>query len=86
MKAIQIKVLPATITKPMRMKVMVEGVKPLYYSCGACYFDYSSVDSIELQAAKKFLIDSGLNWHEKYNLVIGRLPNKDYCVVLTNKG
>lgn len=80
MKAIQIKYLSATSTKPARLKVWAESVKPCVY--GVNSFDTNSVKSVELQAALKFA--DSLNWLQngKFDLVIGQLPNLDHCAVL----
>lgn len=85
MKAIQIKYMSMTNTKGSRLKVWVEGVKPVTYSVES--FDSNSVKSIELQAALKFA--NSLDWLQngKLDLVIGQLPNLDHCAVLvTSEG
>lgn len=79
MKAFEIKTLPATETKPTRLKVSVEQVKPVIYS--ASQFDVNSVDNIELQAAKKLMLDLGWDRDGKLTLKCGRLPNGNYCAV-----
>lgn len=79
MKAFEIKTLPATETKPMRLKVSVEQVKPVIYS--ASQFDVNSVDNIELQAAKKLMNDLGWDNNGKLTLKCGRLPNGNFCAV-----
>lgn len=79
MKAFEIKTLPATETKPTRLKVSVEQVKPVIYS--ASQFDVNSVDNIELQAAKKLMHDLGWDRDGKLTLKCGQLPNGNYCAV-----
>ena len=81
MKALQVRTLPATSTKPMRLKVWTADNKPVVYNLGGNDFDVNSVDSIECQAAKKYL--EVLGW--KYNIAGGQLPNGDHAFVLISK-
>lgn len=82
MKAFEIKTLSATETKPMRLKVSIEQIKPVIYSAGQ--FDVNSVDCIELQAAKKLMVDLGYDNNGKFTLKVGRLPNGNYCAVFVD--
>ena len=79
MKAFEIKTLPATGTKTTRLKVSIEQYKPVVYSLGL--FDVNSDDSVELQAAKKLMVDLGLDRNGKLTLKCGRLPNGNFCAV-----
>ncbi len=79
MKAFEIKTLPATETKPVRLKVSIDQVKPVIYS--ASQFDTNALDCIELQAAKKLMSDLGYDNNGKLDLKCGRLPNGSYCAV-----
>lgn len=79
MKAFGIKTLPATETKPTRLKVSIDQVKPVIYSVNQ--FDTNSIDCIELQAAKKLMLELGYDNNGKFGLKCGRLPNGSYCAV-----
>jgi len=61
MKAIEIKCLPATNTKPTRLKTVVEGMQPFTYSINQ--FDVNHpFKSVEQQAAEEFA--NHFNWLE----------------------
>jgi hypothetical protein len=61
MKAIEIKYLPETNTKPARLKAVAEGVKPVTYSISQ--FDTNhQFKSVEQQAAEEFA--NHFNWLE----------------------
>ena len=79
MKAFEIKTLPATETKPTRLKVSIEQHMPVVYSLGL--FDVNTSDSVELQAAKKLMVDLGLDRNGGLTLKCGRLPNGNFCAV-----
>lgn len=85
MKAIQVKVLPETNTKPNRLKVWAEGLQPLIYSC--TNFDVNSFKSIKHQAAEEFANHfnwlSYDNWSEQEKVLRGGvLPNGDHVFVI----
>jgi hypothetical protein len=85
MKAIQVKYLSATNTKPARLKVFAEGLQGLIYSISK--FDSNSFKSVEQQAAEEFA--NHFNWLE-YNsytecekvLRGGQLANGDHVFVI----
>lgn len=88
MKAIQIKYMPATNTKPTRLKVFAEGLKPLIYSVKQ--FDTNhSFKSVEQQAAEEFA--NHFNWlkYSSWNetekvLRGGVLHNGDHVFVIVS--
>lgn len=79
MKAFEIKTLSATDTKPTRLKVSIDQVKPVIYS--ANQFDTNLIDCIELQAARRLMLELGDDNNGKLDLKCGRLPNGNYCAV-----
>lgn len=85
MKAILIKHLGCTDTKPNRFKLTVHGQKSKTYSTDSCYQD-NSADSLEVLAAKRYLNDVGLNHLlDRHGLASGQLPNDDFVVIFTKK-
>lgn len=86
MKAIQVRYMPATNTKPTRLKVFAYGLKPLIYSVNS--FDSNhKFKSVEQQAAEKFannfnwLVYCNWNYTERV-LRGGQLANGDHVFVI----
>lgn len=77
MKAIQVKYLPATNTKPTRLKAWAEGGNSAVVSKS---YELDEVDNYKVAA--KALMDK-LGWH--HQIVGGGLPNGNYCFVMLAK-
>lgn len=88
MKAIQVKYMPATNTKPTRLKVFAEGLQPLIYSVNE--FDCNhKFKSVEQQAAEKFANHFNwlvyCSWNETEKVLRGgQLANGDYVFVIVS--
>jgi len=77
MKAIQVRYMPCTNTKPARLKVWAHGLEPVYTS------DTSSASVAATVYAHKYSWLGYNNWTEKETkLASGTLPNGDECFVL----
>jgi len=72
MKAIQVKVLPATNTKPTRYKAWAEGCKPLVRS------EVFDVTNQTHYIAWAFVMEH--KW-QVYDLLEGQLPNGDWVYI-----
>jgi hypothetical protein len=76
MKAIHTKTLPATNTKPSRIKALAEGVPSRTYSC-----DYlenlAGLDNLNTHERAAHCFALSRNWSP--TLVSGGLPNGDWC-------
>ena len=74
MKAIQIKRIPCTNTKPDRLKVWAEGTKPVYST------ETDSPYKLAKSYAESFGWLAYNSWTEKGPILVeGQLPNGDYC-------
>lgn len=79
MKAIQIKYLGPTGTKPSRWKIWSFKNKPLILSCSAAHITDKEEDQIKW-CAVQYCVKNG--WLYADISGIGTLPNGDYCVTL----
>jgi hypothetical protein len=82
MKAIQTKILPATNTKPTRIKALAEGVPSQIYSR-----DYlenlAGLDHLNTHQRAAHCFALSRNWGT--SLVSGGLPNGDWCHCFVNR-
>lgn len=85
MKAIQVKYLPVTNTKPARLQAWANGVMPVIFSLEECEPQRDGIS--REQTIAEFLANK-YNWlGNKYKLVGGQLPNYDFAFVITlNEG
>jgi len=80
MKAIEIKILPATDHLPTRVKAWAADNKPLVLPRN---YDLQPSEDAEMVA---LAYTSRLGWlNGKNKLVLGMLPSGNYCAVITNK-
>tara|TARA_R110000851_G_scaffold254940_1_gene407555 strand:+ start:302 stop:559 length:258 start_codon:yes stop_codon:yes gene_type:complete len=83
MKALLIKVLPATNTMANRYKVIVEGQKALILQCDDNRFDFEYNCKPMLEQLAQLAVEHfGFN-HLGHN--VGQLPSGDHCITLFNK-
>lgn len=85
MKAIQVKVLPATNTKPTRLKAWAWGWDPITRSASACEDAGERIGRPRdhVIALELFALNS-VN-HSDYYLVFGTLPNGDTVATLEKR-
>ena len=76
MKALLIKFLPVTNTRPARLSVSAEGNKPAFYTVDS--FCTNHPKGFEYQAAIKYA--QSLNWNHEF--IIGQLPDGNHCAVI----
>ena len=87
MKAIQVKYLAPTNTKPSRLKVFTEGGNQSIFNCSS--FDDNSEQSIEHQAAVRFAQKMNwlnyCNWSESEKVLRGgQIANGDHVFVIVS--
>ncbi len=78
MRTIQVKVVPATNTKPMRLKATVYGGKPMTVG-----YQYDDTDREAAQLARA-LLERELPRFAHHGLLAGVLPNGDYAFTIVN--
>ena len=77
MKAIRIRYLPWTETKPARIKLSADGYKSVFIL--ACDFDYGNDVDMALAISGFFRVNKARPWADRF--VFGSLPGKDRVAV-----